>query len=247
MENKEAVIFSVAIFLILILGAVFLIGAPSRDRDNLANENVSELPLSDVLSYDEESTSSLENLGEFNQIQKENSMLNPEINYKAVLTTNKGVLTIDLLEDTPVTTANFIKLSSEGFYDGVRFHRIIKDFMVQTGDPLSKDPEAVDSWGTGSPGYRFADEPFSGEYVRGTVAMANSGPNTNGSQFFIMTKEFALPRAYVIFGKLENEESFTTLEAIANTPVGLGANSSEASFPLEDVIIEKVEIIEEAF
>jgi cyclophilin family peptidyl-prolyl cis-trans isomerase len=100
-------------------------------------------------------------------------------NYRALLETTKGPITINLFAaKTPVTVNNFVFLSKEGFYDNTFFHRIIKGFMIQGGDPQGT--------GMGGPGYKFADEPFDGEYVPGTVAMANAGPNTNGSQFFIM-------------------------------------------------------------
>ncbi|MBI5306631.1 peptidylprolyl isomerase [Candidatus Wolfebacteria bacterium] len=122
--------------------------------------------------------------------------------------TNLGDIKIELFEkDVPKTVANFIKLSKEGFYDGTRFHRVIKGFMVQAGDPNSKD----DDWsndGMGGPGYQFEDElnpqkeSYKLGYLKGIVAMANSGPNTNGSQFFIMLENYPLPRNYTIFGKV---------------------------------------------
>lgn len=241
MNIKESLVISVGIFIVLILGVVFLVSGNSTKSDNISKE---PLPVSDLpkVASSSESTSSVGGL----QSQKEGSMLSTEINYKARIFTNKGVLNIDLYEETPRTIENFIKLSRDNFYDGVRFHRIIQDFMVQTGDPLTKQLDKKDLWGTGGPGYKFNDEPFSGSYVRGTVAMANSGPNTNGSQFFIMTTNTPLPRNYVIFGTLEGEESFATLDQIAATPVGL-SRSGENSMPLEDVIIQSIEIVESSF
>src|SRR5207237_10589806 len=91
---------------------------------------------------------------------------------------------------------NFVCLARQGFYDGVMFHRVIPNFMAQTGDPTGT--------GTGGPGYRFNDEPVSKKYVRGTLAMANSGPNTNGSQFFIVHKDYNLPPNYTIFRQLSD-------------------------------------------
>jgi peptidylprolyl isomerase len=126
--------------------------------------------------------------------------------YKIVtLKTSKGDITIELLNDSaPATTANFAKLVASKFYDGVKFHRVIDGFMIQTGDPLSKDESKRAYWGTGGPGYQFADELTGKEtYKRGTVAMANSGANTNGSQFFIVTAEDSqLPPKYTVFGKV---------------------------------------------
>lgn len=106
---------------------------------------------------------------------------------------------------TPVTVTNFLQLATNKFYDGIRFHRVIKGFMIQAGDPLSKDDAAQNSWGTGGPGYKFNDELAGSEkYSQGTLAMANAGPNTNGSQFFIVTASPAaqLPASYTVFGQV---------------------------------------------
>lgn len=130
-----------------------------------------------------------------NNLDKENNIV--------VLHTNLGDISFELLKDKPLTTNNFIKLAKEGFYNGVKFHRVIKDFMIQTGDPLSKDDMKESLWGTGGPGYKFNDELKGDEkYIIGTVAMANSGPNTNGSQFFIMTSNTQLSPDYTVFGKV---------------------------------------------
>ncbi len=117
------------------------------------------------------------------------------------LNTSMGPITIELSKDKPATTANFLKLVTSKFYDGIKFHRVIDGFMVQAGDPLSKDDTQKQYWGTGGPGYKFNDE-LTGkeEYKVGTVAMANSGPNTNGSQFFIMVSDVPLPPSYTVFG-----------------------------------------------
>lgn len=161
--------------------------------------------------------------------------IDPEKSYTAVIITNKGDMELNLLAaEAPVTVNNFIFLAREGFYNGVIFHRIIRDFMVQTGDPVGN--------GTGGPGYRFADEPVTRGYTRGIVAMANAGPNTNGSQFFIVhASDAGLPPNYTIFGEVT--EGIDTLDAIANTPVGPNARG-ELSSPLEIVRIESIEIRE---
>jgi len=155
--------------------------------------------------------------------------------YKAILKTSEGDITVELnAATTPITANNFVYLARQGFYNGTIFHRVIDGFMIQGGDPTGT--------GMGSPGYRFDDEPFSGEYTRGTIAMANSGPNTNGSQFFIMHADYALPRNYVIFGKaiagLEVVDKIATAETVAG-PGG------EKSKPVNPVTINSVEIIEE--
>ena len=114
---------------------------------------------------------------------------------KAVVETEKGQIIIELLKDTPLASSNFIFLAQEKFYDGLTFHRKEKGFVIQGGDPHGD--------GTGGPGYAFADEPVTQDYLRGTVAMANAGPNTNGSQFFIMLADHPeLPKNYTIFGKV---------------------------------------------
>lgn len=154
----------------------------------------------------------------------------------ATITTNKGVIEITFSNNTPNTVKNFGKLANASFYNGVRFHRVIKDFMIQAGDPLSKDKANESAWGTGGPGYTFADELTGKEtYPLGTVAMANSGPNTNGSQFFIVTANpsVGLPPSYTVFGKVT--KGLEVAEAIQNVKTGT------ADRPIEDIIIEKVE------
>lgn len=116
-------------------------------------------------------------------------------NKQVVLHTTKGDIRFTLFpEDAPLTVSNFVFLTSKHFYDGLTFHRVEPDFVIQGGDPQGN--------GTGGPGYKFNDEPVKRSYSRGIVAMANSGPNTNGSQFFIMLKDTPLPPAYTIFGEV---------------------------------------------
>ena len=157
--------------------------------------------------------------------------------YEATIHTTNGDMKAELLaKDAPQTVNNFVFLAREGFYDNVKFHRIIKGFMVQTGDPQGT--------GRGGPGYRFADEKVTREYVRGTLAMANAGPNTNGSQFFIVDKDYPLPKNYTIFGILSGDDSFATLDKIASTPV-TASPMGERSQPTQDVRITGVEISEQ--
>ncbi|MBI4032441.1 peptidylprolyl isomerase [Candidatus Berkelbacteria bacterium] len=112
---------------------------------------------------------------------------------QATLTTNKGLIRIELFgAEAPLTVSNFVFLARDHFYDGLTFHRVEPGFVIQGGDPNGN--------GTGGPGYTFDDEPVKRPYTRGTVAMANSGPNTNGSQFFIVLADTQLPPAYTIFG-----------------------------------------------
>lgn len=116
-------------------------------------------------------------------------------NKQAVIRTPKGEIRIALFADeAPLTVSNFVFLAEDGFYDGLTFHRVEPGFVIQGGDPRGN--------GTGGPGYRFADEPVKRPYNRGIVAMANSGPNTNGSQFFVMLQDNPLPPNYTIFGEV---------------------------------------------
>lgn len=141
----------------------------------------------------------------------------------ATLHTNMGDVTIEFDPSiAPTAVANFIKLASTGFYDGTKFHRVIKGFMDQGGDPLSKDDSKVALWGTGGPGYKFNDEiTAQSRNTSGTIAMANSGPNTNGSQFFInaVDNNF-LDGKYTVFGHVT--AGMDVVLAINNTPTGAG-------------------------
>jgi len=157
-----------------------------------------------------------------------------KVNYNVTIKTTAGDVTLLLNgKDTPITVANFVKLAKSGFYSGTVFHRVIKGFMIQGGDPTGT--------GSGGPGYKFDDEPFTGEYTRGTIAMANSGPNTNGSQFFIMHQDYGLPKNYVIFGNVT--QGLGTLDAIAEAPVTTSA-MGESSKPVTPVKIISVDVTE---
>jgi len=125
---------------------------------------------------------------------------------KATFKTNYGDIEVAFRKETPVTVANFTKLAKEGFYNGTRFHRVIQNFMIQAGDPKSKNIALKDEWGTGGPGYVFKDEVFQNDDMsQGVLAMANAGPGTNGSQFFIITAPQGtdwLVGKHTIFGKV---------------------------------------------
>ena len=156
----------------------------------------------------------------------------------AVLETNKGTIKFELLEeDAPKTTENFRLLAEQGYYDGVIFHRVIPNFMIQGGDPLGEGYGGESAWGG-----KFEDEIdkssplYQGVYGKGTVAMANAGPNTNGSQFFIMHIDYPLPPSYTKFGNVI--EGQDVIDAIAETP------TNERDKPLEPVVMEKVYIEE---
>jgi peptidyl-prolyl cis-trans isomerase B (cyclophilin B) len=148
---------------------------------------------------------------------------------EATLHTNAGPITLELFDDdAPKTVANFRKLAGEGFYDGLTFHRVIPDFMIQGGCP--------EGTGTGGPGYTFEDEINQNKIVRGALAMANAGPNTNGSQFFIVTTEEApwLDGKHTVFGRVE--AGIEAVDAIEGAPTG--ANNR----PVEPQVIERIEL-----
>lgn len=160
-------------------------------------------------------------------------------NTKIKMETSMGEMEFELFDElVPETAGNFKKLVEEGFYDGQRFHRIIKDFMVQGGDPLSKDVANMARWGTGGPDYSIKDE-FVAELIhdkKGLLSMANSGPNTGGSQFFItLVPTPWLDGRHAIFGKITSGED--VLDALGAVETG------EADRPVEEIIITKVSVI----
>lgn len=164
-----------------------------------------------------------------------NDMQNPI----AIVQTNFGSIEIELFSDlAPQTVENFVTLSQNNFYDGVRFHRVIEGFMIQSGDPLSKDSELVDRWGTGGPGYTFSDEIHEGNNnILGTISMANAGPNTNGSQFFINVADNTyLDDKHTVFGKVISGYN-DVVEKISLVETLPGVNR-----PIEDVIITSITI-----
>lgn len=165
-----------------------------------------------------------------NNVKQETSM-----NYEITLKTNKGDITFKTFADAaPNTVDNFVKLANKDFYDGLIFHRVIEGFMIQGGCP--------DGTGRGGPGYTFDDEIdpnselYQNGYDKGIVAMANSGPNTNGSQFFIMVEDYSLPPNYTIFGKvIDGQEVADEISKV---------KTNNADKPLEDIVMEEVVVKE---
>jgi len=150
--------------------------------------------------------------------------------YTATIKTNYGEIVLELFpKDAPVTVNNFVFLARQGFYNGVKFHRVVKGFVIQGGDPTGT--------GTGGPGYRFADEKITKDYVAGTLAMANAGANTNGSQFFITLTDLrgSLEKKYTIFGQVTS--GFDVVQKIGDVPV-------QGSSPIKDVLIDSITIEE---
>lgn len=169
-----------------------------------------------------------QNSGTMPAITRTNKIMN------VTLHTNHGDITIELLADAPKTTANFVKLAESGFYNGTKFHRVIAGFMIQGGDPLTKDDAMQARWGTGGPGYTFADEIHANnKNAVGTIAMANSGPNTNGSQFFInVADNNFLDQKHTVFGRVT--AGMDIVNKIQNTP------TDASDRPVSPVIIESV-------
>jgi len=161
----------------------------------------------------------------------------PNADVVAVIQTNFGDIKLELFSsDAPETVENFIKLSEAGFYNGTKFHRVIKGFMIQGGDPLSKDNSLKDRWGTGGPGYTFSDEIHSNNRnAAGTIAMANAGPNTNGSQFFInIVDNNHLDSKHTVFGKV-----IAGIDVVGNIE---NTATEGPDRPIDDVIIENIKI-----
>jgi peptidylprolyl isomerase len=214
---------------VLIAGVVWLINGGTSDSEPELIDSTKELPAplkpEALEAYDVEITNNM--------------------NPIAILNTNKGVIEIELFEDMmPITAGNFTKLADEGFYSGTKFHRVIDGFMIQGGDPLTKTTEVL-RYGTGGPGYAIQDEHIKNDLltnVRGTISMANSGPNSGGSQFFInlvdnQNLDFdkqPLSSKHPVFGRVV--KGMDVVDAIAQV------ETNERDLPLEDVVVESVTI-----
>jgi len=171
-----------------------------------------------------------------NKVYSEMPGMNIDVSkkYTALIKTNMGEMSVELFtEDAPLTVNNFINLSRDGYYDNVIFHRVISGFMIQGGDPSGTGHGDMGKY----PGYKFEDELDNQRaYEKGILAMANAGPDTNGSQFFIMHVDYPLPYQYTIFGYVT--DGLDVIDKIASVETGDGDR------PVNDVIIETVEVIE---
>jgi cyclophilin family peptidyl-prolyl cis-trans isomerase len=155
--------------------------------------------------------------------------------YVATVNTNKGSFEITFFpEEAPKTVNNFVCLAKAGFYDDTTFHRIVQGFVIQGGDP--------EGTGRGGPGYRFEDEPVTRDYGRGIVAMANAGPNTNGSQYFVCLQDIQLPKNYTIFGEVT--KGMDVVDSIASVRTERAPGATEQSRPVEPVEVSSVTIAE---
>lgn len=213
--QKKLLPLEIALAIVIILALSAYVFGPWRDRPN--ETGVDNL-------------SSTNNLNNMSQETAEQSVS------KAVLKTSSGDIEIQFSKDkAPATVANFIKLSQSGFYSGVKFHRVIRDFMIQSGDPLSKGVD-TSMYGRGGPGYTFPDEINDQKIVRGVIAMANSGPNTNGSQFFIVTASATpwLDGKHTVFGKVIS--GMEVVNKINNVITG------ENDVPKTPIVINSIEL-----
>lgn len=230
--NKN-VIVGIGIALVIVIGIIFLFKQKQSISVSQLQDQVSQ-------TKKDSSQSNIQIIDTTTEKQKKQWDKQPAMSidksktYTATLRTSEGDIMITLdAKETPITVNNFVFLAKNGFYTNTTFHRVIKDFMIQGGDPVGN--------GTGGPGYSFNDEPFSGEYSRGTVAMANAGPNTNGSQFFIMHQDRPLPKSYVIFGSVT--KGLDVLDALAETEVTI-SDSGEPSKPIKSIALTSVDISE---
>lgn len=213
------------VLLLILLSSLLLVGGctESKPQEQAGSDATKEAPTQSIKQYTE----------------APKMTINPKKQYTAEIKTNLGSFTVELLANqAPKTVNNFVFLARDNFYNQVKFHRIMKDFMIQTGDPLGN--------GTGGPGYTFEDElPPALPYGPGVVAMANRGPNTNSSQFFICNGEKSKALNdnpnYTVFGRVV--EGMDIVQKISNVQVEASARG-EMSKPTQDVLIESISIIE---
>ncbi len=237
MDSDTKVTYAVIIVLVILLGGIayFL-----QDNRNLPQVQITEqgqaTTTNNTVRRIATNTSTGEPLESTTTNTTTKTMELPEKITSATITTNKGDIEITFASGTPETVKNFAKLALSGFYDGTRFHRVIRDFMIQGGDPLSKDVANKNSWGTGGPGYSFKDETSPSDvFSQGTLAMANSGPDTNGSQFFVVTAIAGTPwlaGKHTVFGHVTKG---------LDVALRIGDMQTDgADRPMQDVIVEKV-------
>lgn len=212
-------ILSIIVVGVVIMGVYYLVRDPKPTPDILNNDlgvKTGDMFSTTTSPVFEDGTLPPEESTSNNNVPTNTTNTNKKTNM-ITLETNYGKIVIETYnEDAPNTVKNFVTLADKGFYNGLTFHRVIKGFMIQGGDPSGN--------GTGGPGYKFNDElnpatpSYKAGYKKGVVAMANAGPNTNGSQFFIMHADYPLPNAYTIFGKVV--EGQDVVDEIANVSVG---------------------------
>ena len=223
----RSLIVVIGVTLVLVAGLSYLGGGASTKPSEVKLDQTAKEDITKPLTAEEQA---------INKPAITNTM-----NRIAVLETTEGTVEVELFEDSmPVTTANFAKLVGEGFYDGVKFHRVIPNFMIQGGDPLTKESD-TSRWGTGGPGYSIKDEFVSSPLTtntRGTIAMANSGPNTGGSQFFINVADNTfLDGKHPVFGRVVS--GMEVVEKIVHV------ERNERDVPLKPITIIKATLKEQ--
>lgn len=225
---KKLIIATLALLTIIGLAYLGSILLKADDTETPLTKSNNEKPMPPVekpMPTNEKPVLTETSLADTTLINKTSNMITLETNYGTIVFETYNA-------DAPKTVANFIKLAQSGYYDELTFHRVIPGFMIQGGDPNGN--------GTGGPGYQFEDElnpntpSYKEGYKKGVVAMANAGPNTNGSQFFIMTADYRLPNDYTIFGKVVSGQE--VVDQIANVPTGRNDR------PLEPVIMKTVSV-----
>lgn len=242
-SNNQLLFIGIAILIVLCIGGYSYLTKTTTSLSEDDQALLDELKADDevyaedrlnVLKDDDTIETMSDNINEKLQTPKPELQIDSTKSYSAVLKTTEGDIKIKLYADkTPITANNFVYLARRGFYNDTIFHRVIDGFMIQGGDPIGN--------GTGGPAYKFDDEKFDGQYNRGIIAMANSGPNTNGSQFFIMHQDNPLPKNYVIFGEVISGIEVVDKIATANVaPSAMG----EISSPVNPVKITEA-VIEE--
>jgi peptidylprolyl isomerase len=232
-RNIEQILLLLIVCGVLVAGMTWWVDSRNPAPELLLEENGEEIELNAPLSPE--------------ALQEENKAIINTMNPKAVFTTNRGVIELELFEDQmPVTVGNFVKLAQEGYYNGTKFHRVIEGFMIQGGDPNSKT-DNVATYGQGGPGYTIQDEFVAApnlSNMKGTIAMANTGqPNSGGSQFFINTADNfgldfdkePLSSKHPVFGQVT--AGLDVVEAIEGTETG------ERDLPVEPVVIESIAIV----
>tara|TARA_Y100000768_G_scaffold188336_1_gene141084 strand:- start:1262 stop:1900 length:639 start_codon:yes stop_codon:yes gene_type:complete len=208
-------------FLIILLLVTFCSADQAEDENDIKIENESTTTIGVTMNdkvYD----------------KQPDMNLNSDSTYSAVIKTNLGEMAVEFYtDDAPLTVNNFVTLSKDGYYNDVIFHRVISGFMIQGGDPSGTGHGDYGKF----PGYEFEDELNNQRpYEKGILAMANRGPNTNGSQFFIMHADYPLPYSYTIFGKVT--DGFEVIDKIASV------ETDSADKPTDDIVINTVEILE---
>ena len=229
--NKKIFISTILFLSIFILSACFKQDPKRIDYSQNSNKNNNLIinNQKNIIKLNKEEMTNRDILKKYSQVEFQ---------------TSEGSFTIEFFnEKMPETVANFLNLAESGYFDGIKFHRVIADFMIQGGDPLTKDDSMVAMWGTGGPGYAISDEHVSGpelSNLRGTISMANSGPNSGGSQFFINVKDNTfldfdkepLSSKHPVFGKI-----ISGMEVVDKISL---VDTDGSDRPMKDVVIERV-------